>query len=187
MLFKDGDDSLLRLGVDLAGRLVGNENGRLGSERYSETSPRRFAARKVRGIGVTARGYSDEFENFGDARLIVLSGEVHLEPHILPHGEMIEQVPALEQDSDQARAQTGAGFLITPCETLAVDVDEAAVRLVEPGDARHESRLPTAGRTHDRDDLAAVHLHAHAAQRLRLVVADVVEAVQLARFDRWRD
>src|ERR1700737_468061 len=100
---------------------------------------------------------------------------------------MIEQIPALEQDSDQARAQTCTRFLVTTGESLTVDVDEAAVRLVEPGDACHESRFPAAGRTDDRDDLAAVHLHAHPAQRLRLVVADVVEAVQLARFDRWSD
>src|SRR4030088_334004 len=187
MLFKDGDDALLCLGVDLAGWLVGNENGRLGSERHGKSSARGFATRKVGRIGVTARGDSDELENFGDARVVVLTREVHLEPHILPHREMIEQIPALEQDSDEARAQTCTRFLVTTGETLTFDVDEAAVRLVEPSDARHESRLPTAGRTHDRDDLAAVHLHAHPAQRLRLVVADVVEAVQLAGFDRWSD
>ena len=37
MPLKHGKNPLLRLGVDLAGRLVGDENGRLGSERYGET------------------------------------------------------------------------------------------------------------------------------------------------------
>src|ERR1700737_2451192 len=100
---------------------------------------------------------------------------------------MIQPIRRLEQVSDEARAQTCTRFRVTTGESLTVDVDEAAVRLVEPGDACHESRFPAAGRTDDRDDLAPVHLHAHPAQRLRLVVADVVEAVQLARFDRWSD
>ena len=129
---------------------------------------------------------SYELENFGNASIVILAGKVHFQSHILPHGEVIEQIAALKQDSDRARAEVGSSFLVTTGETLAIDVDEAAVRLVEPSDARHESRFPAAGWTDDSDDLAGAHLHAHAAQRLRLVVADVVEAVQLARFDRGR-
>src|SRR6202171_2634833 len=131
MLFKEREDAPLGFRVDLAGRLVGDKNGRLGSERYGETRARRFAARKVGRIGVTARSDSNQLENFRDARVVALAGEVHFQPHILTHGEVIEQIPTLEQDSDQPRAQTGAGFFVTPCETFAVDVDEAAVRLIE--------------------------------------------------------
>src|SRR5882672_8164865 len=96
---------------------------------------------------------------------------------------MIEQIPALEQDSYRPRAEAGSRFLVTPGETLAVDVNEAAIRLVEPGEACDEGRFPAAGRTDHSDNLAGIYAHAHAAQGLRLVVADVVEAVQLTRFD----
>jgi hypothetical protein len=127
---------------------------------------------------------SYELEHFIDACVVTLTGKVHFQSYILPHGEVIEQIAALEQNPDRARAETGSSFLVTTGETLAIDVDEAAVGLVEPSDARHESRFPAAGWTDDSDDLAGIHLHANAAQRLCLVVADVVEAVQLARFDR---
>src|SRR6267142_1467966 len=138
----------------------------------------------MRRIGVAALADSHQPEYLVDPDIIFLVGEAHLELDVLPHGQVIEQVPALQQDSDRARAEAGSSFLVATSEALAIDVHEAAVRFVETGQARHQSRLPAAGWPDDRDDLAGVHFHAHTAQRLRLVVADVVEAVELAGFDR---
>src|ERR1700674_19227 len=186
MVLEEREDLLLSRGVDFTGRLVGDENRGLGCERDGQTCARCFATRQLRWISVVALVDAHELEHFADTRVVLLIGEAHLESHVLPHGQMIEQIPALEQDSDRPRAEAGARFLVTSGDALAVDVDEAAVGLVESGEAGHEGRFPAAGRTDDGDDLAGIYPNAHPAQRLRLVVTDVVKAVQLASFDRGR-
>src|SRR5258706_15954759 len=52
MILEEREDLLLRLGVDFTGRLVGDQNGRLGAERHGQTRARCLAARELRWISV---------------------------------------------------------------------------------------------------------------------------------------
>ena len=58
--------------------------------------------------------------------------------------------------------------------------DVSSVRLVEPCETGEQRRLPAPGRPDHCDDFARAHCDRHPAERERLVVARVIEAIQLA-------
>src|SRR3954452_11233653 len=91
---------------------------------------------------------------------------------------MADEVGLLVEQADVAAAQPRPVLLRSPREALAGDLHGAAVRLVQPGQAGQQRRLPRPRRTGDRHQLARREAQRHTAKRERLVVSRVVEAVQ---------
>ena len=126
------------------------------------------------------RAQADTLQDRTGGGDVGVAAELLCEQDIALDAEVAEQVAALEEHPDRTSADRRAHRLGSPRHALAGDVDDAAVGLVEPREARQQRRLPRAGRPDDGDDLAGLGRQRHAAQRERLLVTRVVEAVELA-------
>src|SRR6266446_4020586 len=99
---------------------------------------------------------------------------------VVPHGEVLQQVRALEQRADVTGAQRRALALGAVADPGLPNVDAAAVGLVQAGQAGQQRRLARAGRPGHGDYLARRHDEGDAAQGQGLLVTDPVETVELA-------
>ena len=177
MRLEHGEDPLLRLAVDFASRLVGDQYRRPRRQRDRQPSARCLTAGKLSRIGVTALADSDHLQHFAHARWLAFAGESQLEADVLIDSEVIEQVSRLKQYPDLLCAHRRARLLISPRQPVAIHVHEPTVRLVESRQAGDESGLAASRRADDGDDLTGLHRQAHAAKSLRFVVPDVIESV----------
>ena len=88
------------------------------------------------------------------------------------------------EDADLVRANAGALLLAAPRKPLAGDPHDAAVGLVEAGEAGEKGRLPRPGGPGHGDDLPGGDAQLHPPQRERLVVPGVVEAIEALNLQR---
>ena len=86
------------------------------------------------------------------------------------------------QNPDPARSELRALSFGSPRDACPRHRDGSAIGLVEPGQAGDQRRLPAARRADDGEDLACGNRQRHPSQRERLVVAHVVEAIEIVRF-----
>src|SRR6476659_5271835 len=100
--------------------------------------------------------------------------------------EVAEQIATLEEHSDRARAHACAFAPRAPRQALSADAHDSAARVVEPCEAGEQRRLAAARWSHHRDDLAASCRQRDAPQRAGLVVARVIEAIQVDSLEDYR-
>ena len=106
--------------------------------------------------------------------------------HVVPRAGARQQVEALEHEAQHLAAQAREGRLAQARDVRALEAVAAAGGPVQAAEDGHEGRLPRARRAHDREELAAPHHQADAAQRVDVHVADAVAARDLAQLDAGR-
>ena len=125
-----------RAGVEVAGRLVREHDGRLGDERAGDRDALLLAAGELGGAVALAVGEADAVDQVGDAALrggVRASGETDREGDVLLGGERREQVEALEDEADAISAEARERCFLELRDVLTGDRDGAAGRAVETG------------------------------------------------------
>src|SRR2546425_4255283 len=105
--------------------------------------------------------------------------------NVLDHGQAVDRVARLQEHADPPGPQRRSGRFRSPREPMAGDDHVAAIGFVEAREAGEERGFPAARRPRDDHHLARVNSKRHTPKSKRLVVARVVEAVQLASLKDW--
>ena len=146
------------VGVEIAGGLVGEEDGRLEGQGAGDGDALALAAGELVGQVVEAVVEADELEQAAGARFDFLAREafeVEREGHVLDAGERGEEVEELEDEADFVAAEAGEVVIGERGDGLAVDADFAGGGAVEAADQVEEGGLSGAGGADDGDHFAA--------------------------------
>ena len=178
---------MARGGVEVAGRLVGEDDRGLRDERPRDRDALLLAPRELgRAVGEPV----GEADALGEAVeppcLGLLAGDREREQHVLLSRQHREQVEELEDEADVLAPQFRQIVVAELRDLRAGDRDVAGGRLVEPGEDVHQRRLARAGRPHHGRHLARLDLDRDATQGIDGVVALAVAARELTRDDDRR-
>ena len=182
----DGGHDLVRgLRVEIAGRLVGEQDGRVVDERACDGDALLLAAGELAREVVLAALQPEEVERLErpvgavrrPARVEERQGDV------LEGARPREQVEALEDEPDAAAPDAREGRLVLRRDVHRLEQVLPAGRPVEAAEDVHERRLARARRAHDGDELSLLHREADPAQRVHLDVAQVVDLGEVADVD----
>ena len=151
------------LRVQVAGRLVGQQQLRLAGQRARDRHALLLPARELAGQVPHARGQPQLGQRLLDA-LLALGGrhaavaQRHVD--VVEHVQVGDQVEALEDEADLLVAQPRQALVGQPAHVLAVQPVLALVEVVQQARHRQERRLARARRPHDGHELAALDRHA---------------------------
>ena len=149
------DDVVAGAAVEIAGRLVGEQDRRIVGERAGDRHALLLAARQLRRI-VMAAVRSPTSASSASARApgIRRAGNLHRHQHVLAGRQRRQQVEELEDEADPLAAQPRQRVLAIAVMSTPSISDAPGRRRVEPGDQPEQRRLAAAGRPGDRDDTA---------------------------------
>ena len=150
------------LGVERAERLVEQQHLRLDRERAGERHALALAAGELVRVALVVAGEPDDAEQLVDAlahALLRLLADLQPERDVLAHGHVLERGVVLEHEADPAPLRRDVG------RVGAVDLDLAAVGLLEPGDDPQQRRLARAARPEQRGQRAVGDLERDALER----------------------
>ena len=169
-------------GVELAGRLVGEQHLRGVRQRDRDRDALLLAAGHLRGPPVGAVPDAEHVEQLGGpavARVAAHPGERQREGHVLGRSGT---APCCARSAARRTRPSSAG---TPPaarrhrhEVPRPDADLAGGRDVEPGQDRQQGRLARPGRADDREQLAVLDEQVQPLQRLHLDALGLVDAHQ---------
>ena len=143
--------------VEVAGRLVGEQQRRLGREGARQRDALLLAARELRRVVVSALAEADARRAVARAAVERLgaAGELERQEDVLERGQVGEQLERLEDEADAAAAQERQLVLGERLDRRAVDPHLALARPVEPGGEAEQRRLAASRRPEHGDELAA--------------------------------
>ena len=142
------------LRVEVAGRLVGQNQRRMMDQGAGDGRPLEFTARQARRQVGLPPGQADGGEHLRGAGQG--PGRIHIGQHqgqgrILGYGEVGQDVKRLEHEAEMLAPEACASRLVQAGERRPGDVDRSGVRRIQSGDQVQEGRLPRPGLAHDRD------------------------------------
>ena len=154
----EGRENLVRGGaVEIAGRLVAQEQPRVGHDGARDRHPLLLPARHFAWIMLGPIGEIDDLER----RFDVLPALERIEPgdeqrqfHVLRGRQHRHQIVELEHEADGRGAPLGELALRKAVDAPAGDVDFAGVRAVDAADHVEQCGLAGARRPHHRDEVA---------------------------------
>jgi hypothetical protein len=170
-----------RARVEVAGRLVGEDDRRPGDHRASDRHALALPARELLGAVVQSMAEADTLQRHlrGGAALVGRRAAVEQAMgDVVQRGHPVDQEELLEDEADRPRAQ--------PCQLAVVEVvdvgaghrDAARGRAVERAHDVQQRRLARARGADDGDQLAVADLEAHAVERAHaagVLLGDVLQ------------
>ncbi len=159
---------LAQLQVECAERLVEQEDGRPVDERPGERDPLGLPTRDLGRLAALEARQFDELEHVGDALLdlgVVDVGAAKTERDVLVDRQVREEGVVLEDRVDVPLVGRQPG------DVLALELDEARCRGLEPADHPEGGRLAAAGRSEEREELAGLDLEVDVIDDHGLAVA----------------
>jgi hypothetical protein len=172
---EQGHDRAPRLRVELAGRLVGQQQlGPVGQGARDGHTLLLAAGHLVRAVPGTVPE-SDALQQFRHAPVplaTVRADEPQRHLDVFGGGEDGHQPEGLEDVGDGLAAQGDEVALAQPRDLAAVDADRARSWLVEPTQQVEQRRLAAAGAAAHGQHLAPADLQVDAAQRVHGVIAE---------------
>src|SRR5262245_46538011 len=161
---------VLVLGVQVAGRLVGEDQPRLVDERPRHAHALLLAARELRRQMLRAIREPHALERgqrlggIGD-RVVVLGHH-----HVLECGEMREQMELLKNDADFLAPKAHPAALAHRRDLGAIHPQAAGGRLIERSEQVEQRALPRPRGPHYREPFAGLDAQVHLVQRLECPV-----------------
>ena len=150
------DDLMAGLAVQIAGRLVGQQQVGRRSEGAGERGALLLAAGELTGVVGQAVAEADRLETLGRAvEGVGPPGEFQGNGDVLQRRHGRHQVEVLKHDAHGITAEAGQAVLVQAVEARAADRDGAFGGALQPGDDHHHGGLAGAGRSHDADGFAA--------------------------------
>ena len=142
--------------VEIAGRLVGQDDRRIVGQRARQRHALLFAARQLRRIVMRAPGQADFLEQRaarvrGSATPAISIGTATFS-YAVSDGNQVEE---LKDEADLLAAQPRQRVLAEPRDVDAVDQHRSGGRRIEAGDEAEQRRLAAARRPDDGEELAA--------------------------------
>ena len=155
------------LGIEIAGRLVGDQQGGRGGERPGDRHALLFAAGKLAGIVVQPFAEADRLQlAMSDLEGVADIGEFERHGDVFQRRHVGDQVEGLEDDADVAAAEIGDLVLAEAMERRIVDVDLTAVELFQPGKHHQQGGFAGTGRADDADGFAGSDIEIDALQHM---------------------
>ncbi len=182
-------DLVAGLGVDIAGRLVGEEHVGFGHDRPGDGDALLLTAGELaRGV-MGARFEADPRQRFHGERPALPVAHAAIDQRqldILDRRGAGEQVEALEHEAEIMPAQQRALLAVEPPDLDAVEKVAAARRLIEAADDVHGRRLARARWAHHRHELAFADAEADAVKRAHAALAAPIDLGDVAELDQGR-
>ncbi len=160
-------DLRARVGVEIAGRLVRDQERGFGRQRASQRHALLLAARQFAGIVRHARAEADGAQ----LGLRPLEG-VPMAREFQRHGDVFErrhvgnEMEGLEDDADMAAPKGGELVLAEALKRLARDLHLARVGPLQTGQNHQQRRFAGAGRADDADAFAARHVEVDSLENM---------------------
>ncbi len=158
------DDVVLRLLVEIARRLIGEQQARRIDQRAGDGHPALLAARHAAGIGVGAVREADAGDEIVRARIgrfrIHGAAEQRRNGDVVDRGQVRQQAWNLEDESDVPGAKARELQFRQRPDVGAVEQQLAVRRRGQGAEHRHQGRLPRTGPADDRDEFAGRQLEA---------------------------
>src|SRR5215207_2771325 len=166
--------------IEVSGRLVGDEYGRLRDEGPGDRDALLLPARELVRELVHLPAQAHEVEYLGDLRAdgaASLARDLHRVGDVLGRGLVREQLEVLEDAPDVAPV---TGYLPPRHrgELLVVDEDGARRRLYLLQDQTHHRRLARPARPDQEDELAGVYPQVHPLERYGVFAVDLGDVVE---------
>ena len=121
--------------VEIAGRLVGEQDRRIVGQRAGNRDPLLLAAGELRRIVMPAAGQAHLVEQRVRAAAgVAAPGNLHRHQDVLARRQRRHQVEELEDEADLLAAQPRESILVERGDVHAVDQNRAGGRRVEAGD-----------------------------------------------------
>ena len=156
--------------IEVAGRFVGQEDGRFAGERARDRDALLLTAGELARQMFGAMPHADALERFVDesfafARAHAAIGQRQLD--VFVNGQVADEIEALENEADFAIANAGT-FRKGEVRDLAALQRVAPVRRrVEQTEDREQGRFSAAGRAGDGDVFAGANVEVNARERVR--------------------
>jgi acyl-CoA thioesterase I len=159
------DDRVPRGLVEIAGRLVGDHDGRIGHKRAGDRHALLLATRELGGIMVQAAGEADGREFlFGAREGVRLVGEFEGQGDVLEGRHGGHEMKGLEDDADAAAAEARQLVLVQAGEVHILDDHLAGAGTLEARHGHEERRLPGSGGADEPDGFASDDIEADPLQ-----------------------
>jgi hypothetical protein len=151
--------------IQVAGRLIGQQQRRLRSECAGERHALLLTAGKLAGIMGGAVLQPNRFQPCGGAvESVGETCEFQRDRDILQRRHGRDQVERLEHDADMVAAEARQPVLIQPAQIMAGDIDKPAGRALQPGHDHHHGGLAGPRRSDHTDGFAAPDRQVDATQ-----------------------
>jgi hypothetical protein len=178
------EDLAAGLGVEVAGRLVGEDDGRLRDESAGDRHALLLAAGELGGPVHPPVLEPDRLDELLEPDLVdLLAGDRQRQDDVLLGRQHGQQVEELEDEADVLAAKPRQGRVVEAGDFRAGDRHAAAGRPIEPREDVHQGRLARAGRPHHGGQLAVIDLKRHSAERVHGGVAFAVAAGEVVGDD----
>src|ERR1051326_6640737 len=163
--------------MEIAGRLVGQEQFRIRDDRPGDADQLLLATGKLTWIQIFFSNNLKTIERIGhDCGAFMLAdfavGKRDLE--VLVNGQVIEQMILLKDEPDLFVSERGAFFRLQMMNADTAEIIFAAPAVIVHAEEVEDRGFPGAGRAHDRDKLAFLD-----------VEIDVAEDVKKLCFGQW--
>src|SRR5215472_6297157 len=146
-------------GVEVAGRLVGEDDLRSADQRPRDGDPLLLPAGQLGGAVPQPRAQANRVHDGAEPGLVGRAArDIQREGDVVPRGERGQQVVGLEDEADVVAAQPGQPPLRQRGDLGAADPHLPAVGAVQPRHAVHERGLAGPGRSHDGGERAEADL-----------------------------
>ena len=176
------DDERAGFGIEVAGRLIGQQNPRLHEQRPRERRPLHFAAGKLVQPVPRAMLHADGGEQFRAPALDFLRRLILQQAgqaHVFLHRQRRQQVEELEDETDFRPAQPGQARLVEPVDRFAVEVNFAAGQDVESAQHMQQRALAATARPHDGHEFAMRNVKTDPVERVDRRAVRIGPAVKL--------
>jgi len=165
------------VGVEVAGRLVGQQQHRLVDQRACDRHALLLAARQLQGVGVHLVVQADRLQRRKGAPLALLRRhrqDLQHEGDVFQDRLALEQLEVLEHDADRApeRGDLGVG---DGGDVAPTDQDLALRRQLFSEDELQERRLASPGGSRQEAELALLDVERDVGERERLAVVLLVD------------
>ena len=160
--------------VQVAGGLIGKENPGPVAERACQRDALLLAAGELRRVVMAAVGEPDPAEELVGARATLFAAQLKRHLHVFPCGERRNQLERLKDEAHLGATQLRPLVLVERTELLAVEMDGATRRAVEPGEQSEQGGLAAARWPDDGEKAARLERERDILQHGQLTAAGEV-------------
>ena len=186
--FEDRHDLDAGLRVEVARGLVGQHEGGIVHQRAGDRHPLALPPGELVRPVAHPIVELDQAERSGRPLVADRRRDARVDQgqfDVVQRGRPRQQVERLEDEPDLLVPDAREIVVVHPADVLAVQQVLAARRRIETADEVHQRRLARPGGSHDGDELAALDVDRHAAQRVDLLGSHPVRLPEIARVDQW--
>ena len=185
-LAEEVEDLAAGLGVEVARRLVGEQQGRLVDERAGDGDALPLAARQLIRLMVHPVAQPDGGERLLGHDSALVAADLRVDQRqldVLQRRGAREEIERLKHEADLLVAHRGQLVIVHRLDRRAVEDVLPGGGAVEAADDVHERRLAGTGGSHDGHVLAVIDDEIDAAQRKDVLRPELVGARERVHFD----